>query len=143
MFRNLLYIIVLSALLLLTGCAGRDTRLEASLGQEFSLSVGQSAVIRGENLEIKFEGVTEDSRCPRNVVCVWAGRVICAIQIIKKDSSYPMMLTQPGLTDQYAEESYDRYQLIFHVEPYPGAGKQIAMGEYRLLLTINSVGTTD
>jgi hypothetical protein len=43
------------------------------LDKEFSLALGQTATIEGEKLVIKFKAVLEDSRCPVNVVCVWAG----------------------------------------------------------------------
>ena len=33
--------------------------------------MGESAGIKGEELQIKFVEVTEDSRCPTGVVCVF------------------------------------------------------------------------
>lgn len=43
------------------------------IDKEFSLGIDQTASIKGEKLVIKFKAVLEDSRCPVNVVCVWAG----------------------------------------------------------------------
>ena len=37
---------------------------EVNLDQEFSLSPGQSTMIKGENLVIKFIEVISDGRCP-------------------------------------------------------------------------------
>ena len=115
----------------------RSTEVQASLGQEFSLAIGQGALIQSENLKIEFEDVIEDSRCPTGVVCIWQGRVSCVINITDTDSPYKMVLTEPGLTDQPNKEIYKNYQFTFHVQPYPEAGKQIAKDEYRLLLTVN------
>jgi len=132
------YILTLVILVpLLTGCTGKAGEVKAPLGQEFSLSIGQSARITGENLEIKFEEVTEDSRCPKNVTCIWAGRVSCIVQITDSASSSKMVLTEPGLTDQYTKETYKNYQLTFHVQPYPEEGRTISPDEYRLLLNIS------
>lgn len=132
------YILALVALVLsLSGCAGTPPEVEASLGQEFSLSIGQSALITGQDLEIRFEKVVEDSRCPKDVTCVWAGRVSCIVEFTDSDSLYRMVLTQPGLTDQYAQETYKEYQLTFHVEPYPEADDQISTDEYRLHLVVS------
>jgi len=122
--------------LLLGSCAGTG-EVKAQLGEEFSLRIGQSAIIAGENLQIKFEEVSEDSRCPKNVTCVWAGRVSCVVGITVNDSSYRMALIQPGMTDQYATETYEDYQFTFNVEPYPEADKVIAADEYRLLLIVS------
>jgi len=74
MTKNCLYLsIILAIVLSVSGCADTSNRVEVSLGQEFSLSVKQRAFIKGENLEIKFEEVIEDSRCPWEVTCVWEG----------------------------------------------------------------------
>jgi hypothetical protein len=124
-------------LLLLASCAVTPGEVKADLGQEFSLSIGQSVVITGENLEIKFQEVVEDSRCPKDVTCVWAGRVSCVVEITEDGSLYRMVLTQPGLTDQYVEETYKEYQLTFKVEPYPEVDTEIPSSDYRLLLSVS------
>ena len=122
--------------LLLGGCIGTGG-VKADLGQEFSLSIGQTATIEGENLQIRFEEVVEDSRCPTGATCVWEGRVSLTVEITENDSPYRMVLIQPGLTDQYTRETYQGYQLTFKVEPYPEVDQEIAPGEYRLLLTVS------
>ena len=122
--------------LLLGGCASIG-EVEGRLGEEVSLRIGQSVVISGENLEITFVEVLEDSRCPKDVVCVWEGRVRLTVEINENGSSNRVMLSQPGLTDQSAVEEYGEYQLAFKVEPYPEAGEPTAADEYRLLLTVH------
>jgi hypothetical protein len=110
---------------------------EFSLGQEFSLSVGQSAAVSGEDLTIKFIEVTSDSRCPQDVTCIWAGEVSCLIEVAKGSlDAYKLVLTQPGLTDQTATQDFDGYEIMFRVDPYPTAGKQITKDEYRLVMTV-------
>ena len=110
---------------------------EFSLGQEFTLSIGQSALIQGENLAIKFIEVTSDSRCPSDVTCIWAGEVSCLTEVTKGNlNPYKLVLTQPGLTDQATTQDFDGYEFIFRVDPYPAAGKQITKDEYRLVMTV-------
>ena len=58
-----LYVLAfVAAFLLLAGCAGKS-EIKANLGQEFALSINQSARIEGEKLQISFKEVLEDSRC--------------------------------------------------------------------------------
>ncbi len=65
---------VATALLVaLAGCATVDTAAVANPGAEFSLALGKSAAISGSDYRITFNRVTEDSRCPVDVQCVWAG----------------------------------------------------------------------
>jgi len=45
----------------------------AALGQSFELRVGETVTIEEEGLRIGFTGVTNDSRCPIDVVCIRAG----------------------------------------------------------------------
>jgi len=45
----------------------------APLDHDFTIGVGETAHISGTDLSLKFVVVTEDSRCPATVECVWAG----------------------------------------------------------------------
>ena len=65
-------------ILFLSGCtrsAGEDIAYQASLGKDFQLKPGEVAQIASEKMFIRFLNVTEDSRCPKDALCVWAGQV--------------------------------------------------------------------
>ena len=139
MRKNISYLLAsFVTLLLLVGCAG-NAEFRSRLGEEFSLRIGQSVVITGEDLEIRFVEVSEDSRCPKDVICVWEGRVTAVVEISTGGSSQQLNLSQPGLTDAPAREKYGGYELIYKVEPYPEKAEvEIAAEEYRLLIVVNS-----
>jgi len=122
---------------LCTGCASGEF-VKASLGQEFLLRIGQTAQIENEQLSIQFKSVAGDSRCPRGVQCFWAGEVKCEVLITDKGSSSNITLTQSG-AEQSSEITYKEYRLIYSVEPYPEAPKQISNAEYRLKLTVEKL----
>jgi hypothetical protein len=134
---HLLWVLsVTLALLTISGCS-QPIRNEVSLDQEFTLSVGKSSAIAGENITLKFVEVTSDSRCPQNVTCVWAGEVSCLVEVTKNNlNAYRLVLTQPGLTDLPSQQDFDGYEITFRVEPYPVAGKTIAQNEYLLIATV-------
>jgi len=125
-------------LVLITGCAGGNEFVKADLGQKFSLHIGQTAQIQNEPLSIRFNGIAGDSRCPRGVTCFWAGVVKCDVVVTYQGSSFNITLTQPG-ADQSSETTYNEYRLIYSVEPYPEASKQISTAEYRLNLTVEKL----
>ena len=54
----------------------QEAAREVSLGQEFPLRAAEPVRIAGTDLLIAFDRVTEDSRCPVNVTCVWAGNAV-------------------------------------------------------------------
>ena len=96
---------------------------KAALEQEFSLSLGQSIVIAGENLVIKFIKVISDGRCPKGAICIWPGETNCLIEITThSESSYRKVLTQPGLST-LSKTSFANYKITFDLQPYPELGK--------------------
>jgi uncharacterized Zn finger protein len=131
---KLLLTVLLSMLLLVSGCAkpGED---QVNLNKEFTLSIGQSAVVSGENLSVKFIDVLSDSRCPRGITCVWAGEASSLVEITYNDATYSKTLTVSGSTENTIT-NFANYDLRFNIQPYPEAGKQIAKKDYRLQLVI-------
>lgn len=55
------------------GAPERSASVSVALAQEFPLRPGETAQLHGANLRLTFVEVLEDSRCPIDVVCVWAG----------------------------------------------------------------------
>ena len=57
--------------------------INVKLKQEFSLSANQKAYVKTDKLNIEFVSVLEDSRCPTDVNCVWAGNAKVQIKVSK------------------------------------------------------------
>lgn len=113
-----------------------DKLVKAELGEEFTLRIGQTAWIEGEQLFIRFNGIRNDSRCPRDVTCIWAGEVLCEMTVTWRGMTTDIVLGEPGLTAPPVGYYYEDYQFICSVEPYPEAGQQISTADYRLILTV-------
>ncbi len=137
MLKHRFYFLAFSVpVLLLAGCVS-TADVKARLGEEFSLHIGQSVAITGEDLEIRFLEVSEDSRCPKDVTCIWEGRVVVVVEITSGNSPRQLELIQPGLTEEPAEETHQEYQLTFKVEPYPEEAKELAADDYTLVLIVS------
>lgn len=139
MFKYTLFLISLFILTILSGCQSSEGTIKASLSNEFSLAIGQTAELQEEQLTIKFEGIQEDSRCPRGAACIWQGRVSCILHVSDSSDSTKIVLTEPGLSGEYGKIIYKKYELTSHVQPYPELGKKISSAEYRGLLTIKKI----
>lgn len=133
--RKYILLILPIVIVLLSGCAGQP-EINASLGEQFSLVIGQGASISGENLEVRFIEVIGDSRCPQEVTCIWAGEASCLIEITYSGSTFPKVLTQPGLSEP-PQSDFQDYVIAFDLQPYPKAGVKTENKDYRLQLEIN------
>jgi hypothetical protein len=122
-------------LISLLGCTRNQIDATIGVGEIFTIGVGQSARINGEDMEITFDEVIGDSRCPKNVTCVWAGVASSRVTIIHKGVNYSLALNQPGLTEQ-AKEIFIDYTLNYSLNPYPIAGKEISHKDYRLTISL-------
>lgn len=60
-------------LTVVSSCATVENAVVADPGVAFSLPVGKTATVNGTSVRITFNRVTDDSRCPVDVQCVWAG----------------------------------------------------------------------
>jgi hypothetical protein len=55
--------------------------LTPKLNTPFTLEIGQSAVLTEPAVTITFTAVPQDSRCPADAVCVWAGDAVVALTL--------------------------------------------------------------
>src|ERR1700704_4290387 len=64
----------------------------ARLNSEFKLKAGQQVTLKGTRLRIRFVTVENDSRCPSDVTCVWAGNAAVRLQLSNGRSSRTVTL---------------------------------------------------
>ena len=83
MYRLFKYIFVIMAFSWLSAVSAGPAKVP--IDKEFSLGIGQTANIEREKFFIKFKAVLEDSRCPVNVVCVWAGNGKVEFEVLDID----------------------------------------------------------
>ena len=132
----ILGILMVTLLSMMAGLScSEDIKLTAILGSEFTLSVGQTALIEGEGLTLKFVEVEQDSRCAKGVECIVAGQVTCKVHVNYKGATSDISMTQVG-GSLISFGSLGDYNVGFRVEPYPEAGKPIAESEYKLIMKI-------
>jgi hypothetical protein len=77
---------VAALLAIAAGCATVDTAVVADPGVAFALPLGKTATLSGNGTHITFDKVTDDSRCPIDVVCVWAGDAKIQLVIARNGS---------------------------------------------------------
>jgi hypothetical protein len=133
MYRLFKYIFVISALIWLSFASAGPAKV--FLNKEFSLGIGQSASIDGEKLIIKFKAVLEDSRCPINVVCVWAGNGKVEFEALDTDGQNKSVIL--NTEEEPGEITLKRHKLkLISLNPPRIDGVSISPGDYSVTLLV-------
>lgn len=108
------------------------------LGREFKLRPGQQASLKGTKLRITFMNVGEDSRCPKDVTCVWAGNAAVRLWITSGRSGTSLTLNTAKSQSLSNEAEYKGYKLtLVDLSPYPRSNHKIAKSDYRATLLVS------
>jgi len=107
----------------------------------FQLKINQVAFIKSENIKIIFMNVTEDSRCPSDVECIWEGQVTIVINIFKNNQFIgEFNLTSRTGFDELAIKEFDGYSInLIKVEPYPISTQIIELSDYIATFNVSKI----
>jgi hypothetical protein len=119
------------------GCASNPAQpSQLEPGQPFELRSGTSASSPA-GLKITFHGVTTDSRCPMDVVCVWAGDAIIAVSL--SQTAGGQAERELHTTPNGSEATYLAYSItLVALAPYPRSDRQIRPEDYVATLTVKA-----
>ena len=135
--------VVAALLLSVTACmtpsqpgtpVGVTPTISASMGSEFEIAVGQEAKVQGSAIVIRFGGVTEDSRCPSDVQCVWAGDAVVRLSLSGAGSTDASLHT---MLDPKAVQYSGRTITLVGLKPVPRSGTKTPALEYIATLRVN------
>jgi hypothetical protein len=108
------------------------------VGREFKLKVGQQVTVKGTKLRIRFVAVENDSRCPSDVTCVWAGNAAVQFQLGTGRGSKTVTLNTSKSPSFAGETEYGGYKLkLVDLSPYPRSDRKIARGDYTATLLVS------
>jgi hypothetical protein len=106
-------------------------------GAPLRLAPGQSAAVAGTAMTVRFTRVLEDSRCPRGVTCVWAGRARVELAVRSTPNGPDRtMEVEVGSPDKGTVEVGGRKLIAEALEPEPQAKVPTSNDAYRLRLAV-------
>jgi hypothetical protein len=94
----------------------------------FDLQVGATATL-SDGLQIRFERVRSDSRCPLDALCVRAGEAIIDVSLAAANGSVEVRQMRTDATGSriaYADHTIE----LTALRPYPRSTQQIDPGDY-------------
>ncbi|MDX1278064.1 hypothetical protein [Oceanihabitans sediminis] len=93
-----------------------------------------------EDLEVRFVEVVEDSRCPKNVNCIWAGEVTILVEVYrdsKKIAERKLTISPTNSMENLLGNIFASEEISIsgiNIMPYPVAGQKPAKEDYYLQL---------
>lgn len=106
----------------------------AQTRETFTLGVGKQKTAKKSRLKIKFLEVTEDSRCPIGVDCIWEGNAKVKVQIT---GSHRSQIFEFNTNLGPKGDIFDGWAItIDKLTPYPQANKPIDPKLYRAKFVI-------
>ena len=125
-----------------TGTSSGTTKI--ILDQPFNLGINGEATLEQSDLSLHFINVTEDSRCPSDVVCVWAGQVSVLIEIKSLEGAAKGNFTLTSMAGSGEKDSVTieaggkNYEIKLQgVQPYPVSTKPIKSTDYVITLMVS------
>jgi len=138
--KNFFPFLLVSFLIFAFGCTKNNEDL-IKLDEEFTLAFQKEVTLKKTDLRIEFVEVLEDSRCPSDAICGWAGVVKVNITITEGEKETTLELLKPGqnIEGTGSTVSYDSYQIqLIKVTPYPKTTTTIKPSDYEAILKISA-----
>jgi len=115
-------------------------------GEIIYFNEGENKFLKEYQMNVTFKGVSEDSRCPKDVTCVWAGVAVAQVEVMGT-ATRPMTLNLASIDNKgrnYTKSAeFNGYIIsLADVQPYPGAteGTKALNGKYKIGITIKKAG---
>jgi hypothetical protein len=127
--------------LFLAACAssGGNTPTTPSPGvnEEFILGPGQTATVTGTNVRLTFERVSEDSRCPTDVTCIWEGDAVVVLKVkVEADEVTREVHTHGDGARSRTAPAGDYTVTLVKLDPAPRSTAPIEASAYRATLRV-------
>ena len=115
--------------LILTLVFGVFVQTQAQTNQEFKLLINKQKIVTKDKLTIKFVSLVEDSRCPTDTNCIWAGNAKITIKINKGKSAAKTFELNTNLEPQVV--TFAGYEIkLTNLTPQPASNIRINRNGY-------------
>ena len=119
-----------------TGTTVPPVATQVPMGQDFKLAAGQSGRVNGTPITVTFDSVEQDSRCPSDVKCVWAGDASLKLTLQSTAGSSLQVSLHTNLDPKAAD--YAGYRIrVTRLAPTPRSGSTVPAANYAVTLQVS------
>jgi hypothetical protein len=130
----------MTPLLFLAACASGGANTPSptpALNEEFTLAPGQTASVTGTNVRLTFDRVSEDSRCPTDVNCIWEGDAVVVLKVqVEAEEATREVHTQGREPRSRKAPVGDYVVTLVRLDPAPRSTTTIEASSYRATLMV-------
>lgn len=132
-----------------TAAVPAESPARLQYGAPVTLAPGEAVLVEQSAVRVRFVRVVEDSRCPRDVTCVWAGRAVVeltatvgedgperSVQLEVGASAAASATAAEGSSGSGAAELFGFRFVAEALDPYPEAKEAVRPENYRLRLAL-------
>ncbi|MEZ4857236.1 MAG: hypothetical protein R2781_00315 [Flavobacteriaceae bacterium] len=102
---------------------------DSSQTPKIAIKIELGETIKLPGVSLKFAAVVEDSRCPKNTHCIWAGRAVVLVDVEANESKEQKKIylgetrnNEPTSKTLFSKENYSIE--VIALKPYPEDGKE-------------------
>ena len=126
--------VVAFCLVLVTGCSEDSPVTPSPINQEMTLAPGQTVAVTGSALSVKFIGVSGESRCPIDAMCITGGNATVRLEVAssvgtRRDVALETGSLQPVTVSTITLE-------LLELVPYPFSTTPIQPQDYRATIRV-------
>ena len=115
------------------GASGPTEGEPFELGAEVTIAPGETARASDGSLKVRFVRVLDDSRCPTDATCIWAGEVKLRLAVEAGEQQVERDVREGESTTVAARKIE-----LLRVRPQPVSTRKIDAGDYRASLRITA-----
>ncbi len=125
-------------LIALALCAAACTSsTDLALDRATPLPINARIDVAGAPFTVHFAGVSQDSRCPRNAMCVWAGDAVALVDLLAPGDSVRVALHSNAAAGPASATFHEYVVTLVSLDPLPNAGTPIDSAAYVATLRVS------
>lgn len=138
--KNLILLSLTIILISAGSCSKKEESAGFNLDESFLLAYnGTSHLENNPGIKIQFSELLEDSRCPTDVQCVWAGRVALKVIFSQNGNQQTgtLALGEIAGTSYSNETTFGDYTVkLLTVKPAPKSDQSISLDDYQIEILV-------
>ena len=119
----------------MAACSGANPVAPGPVSRQVTLAPGQTATISEAAIAVRFEGVSGDSRCPGDAICIQGGDALVHIDVVPSGGTARSYTLHTG--DMRPVAHGDLTIALVELAPYPFSSRPIDPADYRATIRVS------